>query len=116
MLRRTKEGKEKIIPISPQLEKVLRSIKKDGEYVSGFQDPRWYTRKFSEIAKKAAVGGSLHRLRHSVATHLLLNGTPIHVVKELLGHASIRTTEIYLHALTRHLEKAVRKLNFGKPT
>jgi site-specific recombinase XerD len=40
---------------------------------------------------------TLHGLRHSFATHIVENNVPIHVVKELLGHSSIKTTEIYLH-------------------
>lgn len=40
---------------------------------------------------------TLHGLRHSFATHLVENNVPIHVVKELLGHNSIKTTEVYLH-------------------
>lgn len=59
-------------------------------------------------ALSAAVkvwGGSqrvtVHALRHSFATELLMRGMPIHELKELLGHASIETTQIYAHCLPR---------------
>ncbi len=44
---------------------------------------------------------TVHSLRHSFATEMLMSGMPIHELKELLGHAHITTTEIYLHCLPR---------------
>ena len=50
---------------------------------------------------------SIHNLRHSIATHLIEEGSPLERVKEFLGHAAIETTEIYTHISQQQLKKLV---------
>jgi integrase/recombinase XerC len=56
---------------------------------------RVITRYFSEASLK--VKKSPHILRHSFATHLLNQGAELNAVKELLGHASLASTQVYTH-------------------
>jgi site-specific recombinase XerD len=66
-------------------------------------------RKDARITKAA----SIHTLRHSYATHLLESGISLRTIQQVLGHKSMRTTELYMHVTqpsTEHLQEVVDRL------
>ena len=109
-----KGGKERIVPIHPvairsikhyianSRPKLIKSSKEKTLFLShrgtnltrqGF----WYILKDRAKAIGLSPRVSPHTLRHSFATHLIHGGAPLRHVQELLGHASITTTQIYTH-------------------
>tara|TARA_B100000795_G_C22730668_1_gene411253 strand:- start:166 stop:1056 length:891 start_codon:yes stop_codon:yes gene_type:complete len=108
-----KRNKERIIPLLPSVLKTLTRYKVFRSALPGLQGSqnllltskgnpiyetlvyRVITRYFSETSIK--VKKSPHILRHSFATHLLNQGAALNAVKELLGHASLASTQVYTH-------------------
>ncbi|MCM1032840.1 MAG: tyrosine-type recombinase/integrase [Odoribacter sp.] len=102
-----KRNKERVIPFGDELREMIdlyRTLRPTGDNKSFFRlddgRPLAY-RHVNAIVKKEFAGSTSlptpHCLRHSCATDLLNNGADLTAVKELLGHASLATTQIYTH-------------------
>jgi site-specific recombinase XerD len=69
-------------------------------------------RSIDTAAKRAGITNKItpNMLRHTFATHAILKGANLKSVQTILGHASIATTQKYLHAVENQLKKTVRLL------
>jgi integrase/recombinase XerC len=68
---------------------------------------RLVNESFGLVTQK--VKKSPHILRHSFATHLLNNGSDLNSVKELLGHSSLASTQVYTHNSLQELKNVYQK-------
>lgn len=84
----------------------LLILSKNGKKLSETFVYRMINSYFSTVSEK--VKKSPHVLRHTFATHLLNNGADLNSVKELLGHASLSSTQIYTHSSLSELQKVYK--------
>ena len=111
-----KGRKERICPVG---EPALRALQRyrtkagvhDGALFRSKVGKRMTTVGIGDMVKKYCrlaglpINVTPHKFRHSFATHLLNNGADLRSVQELLGHASLSTTQIYTHVTTERIKK-----------
>lgn len=116
-----KRNKERILPILPIISKQIRSYLLERTKIEVIKDKehfflmlkgvklndsfvyRLINYYFSNVSEK--VKRSPHILRHTFATHMLNNGADLNSVKELLGHSSLASTQVYTHNSLAELKK-----------
>lgn len=119
-----KGSKERIVPFGKEAEKAVRNYmsireicdlnKSEYLFISS-AGKKLYPMKVNRLIRKNLSlvtdikKKSPHILRHSFATHLLDNGADIRAVKELLGHESLSTTQVYTHITPERLKKAYKQ-------
>lgn len=123
---RGKGRKERLVPLGSRASRVLRNYLELRETVAalpggdkravflGRRGKRLTPRSVQRIVHRAldVVGGEslkTHSLRHTFATHMLDAGADLRAVQELLGHASLSTTQIYTHTSVERLKKVYQQ-------
>lgn len=115
-----KGGKVRICPVGRQAAQLLSDFKQRHAIVTDLDSPVlhhisgqrltpfWVQKRMKIYLRHAGLPEDLtpHKIRHSFATHLLNAGADMRVVQELLGHASLSTTQIYTHVGLKRLKDA----------
>lgn len=112
-VRHGKGDKERIVPVAKEAREKLQSYL---DAVPFDKEQIWLNYAAKPLSRISAykitqkyLGVSPHVLRHSYATSLILGGADLRVVQELLGHASLLTTQVYTHIQKQNLQDTVLK-------
>lgn len=117
-----KGGRERIVPVLESVRKAIADYRKNSKHPLPRDEPLFRgirggpmgARAVQKMVQslRAPLGlpdtATPHALRHSFATHLLNNGGDLRSIQELLGHASLSTTQIYTEVETKQLHKVYR--------
>lgn len=120
-----KGGKNRTLPLSKHLREQLSDYlehhrpQTDSLYFfalkrTGTVSPQYVNRMLKEACEETGMKKHVtsHILRHSFASYLVKNDTHVAVIQRLLGHASVKTTSVYLHVNQDDLQAAVDQIDF----
>ena len=118
-LTETKTGKARQIPINDQVARVFKELRRENQMKSpyvflGPDGVRLYgvKRSFESACRRAGIEDfRFNDLRHTFASHLVMNNVNLKAVQELLGHTDLKMTMRYAHLSQAHLKEAVAALN-----
>ncbi|MDO8434637.1 MAG: tyrosine recombinase XerC [Candidatus Binatus sp.] len=123
MVRAGKGNKDRLVPLGePALDALLAwrrampiAWEPDGPVIVNLRGTRLTTRSVEKILQQRIVDSGLtagftpHGLRHCFATHMLSNGADLRSIQEMLGHASLATTQRYTHVSVNHLKEVYKR-------
>ncbi|MFP5345636.1 MAG: tyrosine recombinase XerC [Actinomycetes bacterium] len=121
-----KGAKERVVPFGVPAQRAVRDYLSRGRrrlatsasgpaLLLGARGGRWNQRQVRDVVHRllalseTGVDGGPHALRHSAATHLLDGGADLRAVQEILGHASLATTQVYTHVSVERLRASYQQ-------
>lgn len=128
---KTKTRKNREIPLTEAITKVLKTpafenqsniflLRDQNSYVfckeNGFRiTANCISHKFKKLVRMAGLNDKIcqHSLRGTALTRMALNGMPIYILKEIAGHASISTTQKYLHSNIETMSRFMKEMDYG---
>ncbi len=118
-IRMAKGMKDRYVPIPASIAGKLRGqiSRADSSYLFPGRKTHIHWKSVQKVVENAAKNAGIkknvtpHTLRHSFATHLLENGTDLRIIQKLLGHADIKTTQIYTHISTQSIKNVASPLD-----
>ncbi|MGE5443759.1 MAG: tyrosine-type recombinase/integrase, partial [Ignavibacteriales bacterium] len=114
LVRDSKNYESRAITIHPKLKEALLTLanKSQSEYV--FEGRKTIKRAWENALRKSGIPHCrFHDLRHTFATRLVMKGTDLATLQELMGHKDINMTKRYSHPTPEHKKQAIERLDLG---
>jgi integrase len=113
-----KNRKQRIVPLGEIMKQILVETPRAGDYVFSGASGKPYkvgamSARFKKFARKAGLSEEIHFhcLRHTSGSCLVDTGSPITHVQKILGHSSVRVTEMYIHQIPLQLRESTLRLD-----